>query len=151
MKIIEVLTKDTIQIGLEARDKQDLLEKITDLAMKSGKISNRAAVLKSIIEREKIMSTGIGKNICLPHAKTEHIEGPVAALATLSKPVDFQSLDGEPVNICFLLLGKENNVGMHLRLLSKISRFLNNDEFREKILNSKTPDEIINHFESIDE
>ncbi|HPP39538.1 MAG TPA: PTS sugar transporter subunit IIA, partial [Candidatus Kapabacteria bacterium] len=90
-------------------------------------------------------------NICLPHAKTEYIDGPVAAMATLKTPVDFHSLDGEPVNICFLLLGKENNIGMHLRLLSKISRFLNNDEFREKILNSKTPDEIINLFESVDE
>ncbi len=151
MKINEVLSKSCIQVGLEAKDKQDLLEKITDLAMNSGKITNRAAVLKSIMEREKIMSTGIGKNICLPHAKTEYIEAPVAAMATLKAPIDFHSLDGEPVNICFLLLGKENNIGMHLRLLSKISRFLNNDEFREKILNSKTPDEIINLFESVDE
>lgn len=151
MKINEVLSKGCIQVGLDAKDKQDLLEKISDLAMNSGKITNRAAVLKSIMEREKIMSTGIGKNICLPHAKTEYIDGPVAAMATLKTPVDFHSLDGEPVNICFLLLGKENNIGMHLRLLSKISRFLNNDEFREKILNSKTPDEIINLFESVDE
>jgi len=151
MKIIDVLSRDTIQIGMQAKDKQELLEKITDLAMKSGKITNRSAVLKSIIDREKIMSTGIGKNICLPHAKTDFIEAPVAALATLSTPVDFHTLDGEPVNICFLLLGKENNVGMHLRLLSKISRFLNNDEFREKILNSQSPEEIISHFESIDE
>lgn len=151
MKIIDVLSKDTIQIGMQVKDKQDLLEKITDLAMKSGKIINRSFVLKSILDREKIMSTGIGKNICLPHAKTDFIEAPVAALATLSTPIDFHSLDGEPVNICFLLLGRENNVGMHLRLLSKISRFLNNDEFREKILNSKTPEEIMHHFETIDE
>lgn len=150
MKIIEIISKETVEIGLEAKDKQDLLEKMTELVAQSGKIHNKPAILKSIIEREKVMSTGIGKNISLPHAKTDLIEEPIGAIAVLKNPIDFLSLDGEPINICFLLLGRENNVGLHLRLLSKISRFLNNDEFRQKVLNCSSKEELLELFEQVE-
>ncbi len=151
MKITEVISKSTIAIGLDATSKQDLLEKMTELVSLSGKVRNKSAVLKHIIDREKVMSTGIGKNISLPHAKLPSIDEPVGAIAVLKKPIDFQSLDGEPISICFLLLGIENNVGLHLRLLSKISRLLNNDAFRANVINCKTAGELFSLFEQAEE
>ncbi len=151
MKIIEILSLESIAIGLKADNKDNLIELMVDLAEKSGKIPNKAAVLKSVREREKIMSTGIGKNVGLPHAKNNSIESPVGALALLNPPIDFDSLDGQPVQICFMLLGKDNNVGVHLRLLSKISRYLNNDEFRERLLKAEKPSDVLAMLNEIEE
>lgn len=151
MNIKEILSKETIAIGISANSKEELLVKMVDLADKSGKIPNKAQVLQSVIEREKIMSTGIGKNVGLPHAKTNSIESPIGALAILKPAMDFDALDGELINICFLLLGKENNVGVHLRLLSKISRYLNNDDFRTKLNSAETAEEVFQLFEDIED
>ena len=151
MKIIEILSRDAVKIGMISESKEHLLEQMVDLAEKSGKIKDKSAILNCVVEREKIMSTGIGKNVALPHAKTDLIDEPLAAMAILKDPIDFESLDGEPISICFLLLGKENNVGVHLRLLSKISRFLNNDDFREKVLACQSPDELLDLFKSAEE
>jgi fructose PTS system EIIBC or EIIC component len=73
----------------------------------------------------------------LPHAKTGAVEDTIIAVGVLDEPIDFQSLDNMPVNIVFLLLGRENNVGMHLKLLSRISHLMNNAEFKEKLLAAK--------------
>jgi len=151
MKIIEVLSRGTVSIGLKTSCKADLLGKMVDLACNSGKISNKQAVLQSVLERESIMSTGVGKGVALPHAKTNLIDVAVASIALLDKPIDYDSLDGEPINICFLLLGVENNVGLHLRMLSKISRFLNNDVFRNKVLQCKTTEELLALFGEAEE
>ncbi len=151
MKIIDVLSKETVAIGLKAANKQDLLKKMVDLAANSNKIPNKTAVLQSVLERENIMSTGVGKGVALPHAKSNLIDNAVASIALLAEPIDFESLDGEPINVCFLLLGIENNVGLHLRMLSKVSRFLNNDVFREKVLACSTSEELLSLFEEAEE
>lgn len=151
MKISEILTKKSIRINVEVKTKKDLLLQLLDLAKESGKISNPDNAAKEIFERERIMSTGVGKGIALPHAKTDAVEDSIGAIALLKKPIDYDSLDGMPVNIAFMLLGKEHNVGYHLRLLSKISRYLNNDNFREKLLNCKTEDEVFEAFIEIEQ
>ena len=151
MKIADVLHKDSVDVGINVRNKSELLDKMLELAVKSGKIKDFNESRKEILEREKIMSTGVGNGIALPHAKTNGVEDSVGALGIMENPVDFESLDGEPVNIVFLLLGMENNVGTHLRLLSKISRLMNNDSFRIKLLECKNPDEILSTINEYEE
>lgn len=143
-----MLARNSIDRNLKAKTKIDLLEKLTDLISKSGMIDDRDAAYNEILERESVMSTGIGKGIALPHAKTDAVRGSVAALAILKDPVDFNSLDDKPVEIAFMLLGKENAVGAHLRTLGKISRLLGNEAFKTDLKNCESEEEIIKLFDS---
>ena len=92
------------------------------------------------------MSTGVGKGFAIPHGKTDAVTDIVAAFAVTDQPVDFQSLDGEPVRLLFLLIGRDNMVGPHIKLLSRISRLMNKDEFRKKLIAAKTSSEIVPFF-----
>lgn len=150
MKLIEIIDRKSIDLNLSVKSKDELLIKLNDLAAESGKVSNKNETLKQIYERERIMSTGVGKGVALPHAKTNSVETAVASAVVLKEPVDFESLDGKPVEIAFLLLGREDNVGAHLRLLGKLSRLLNNREIYDKLLKCKTPEEFIEIFNQAD-
>ncbi len=133
----EIININSIKVGLTAKNKDDLLKAMVDLASNSNKVSDKERALKEIIHREEIMSTGIGFGVALPHAKTGAVEDTIIAVGVLAEPIDFQSLDNVPVNLVFLILGKENNVGLHLKLLSRISHLMNNSEFKEKLLAAK--------------
>lgn len=151
MKITDILSLETIEIFYPASSKSQMLDELVEIASKSGMLNDKSIALKDVLEREEIMSTGVGKGIALPHAKSKSVDGSVAALALLKNPIDFDSLDGEPVNIVFMLLGPENNVGLHLRLLSKVSRLMNNDSFRLHLLECKQKDDVIKLFNSMEE
>lgn len=151
MKIKECLDVSSIEVGLTVGCKIDLLDRLVDLAGNTGKIPDLDLVKKEIFDRERIMSTGVGKGVALPHAKTNSVEGFIASLAILKEPIDFDSFDGSPVNIAFLLVCKENNVGGHLRLLSRVSRFLNYDSFRNEIVKCQSPEQVLALFDEADD
>ena len=109
------------------------------------------AVRKAVFEREKIMSTGVGKGLAIPHAKTKAVTENHAAFALLKEPLDFDSIDGEPVRLVFLLVGPESNNSQHIKLLSRISRLMNSGSFRETILNCTSTEEILNAFQDEEE
>ncbi len=151
MKISDILNKDNIELLPNISSKAALVDKLIEIAARTGKILDIEEVKKQVWEREKLMSTGVGKGIALPHAKTNHIADETGALIILKQGVEFESLDDKPVNIAFLLIGKENNVGNHLRLLSKISRLLNNEYLRSNIIEAKTKNEILSLFDEFEE
>ncbi len=148
MNISDIISENTIAIGLEANTKSELLDKMMDIISESSSIINKEEAKKEILIRESIMSTGIGKGIALPHAKTNAVSDSIGAFAVLKNPVDFDSLDSKPVDIVFLLLGTENDISGHLRLLSKISRIMNDNNFKEYVRNINNPEEIINYFQT---
>lgn len=123
--------------------KAESLAYLTSLLDNTGLVKDRAKVQAVISEREQIMSTGIGKGFAFPHAKTDAVADTAAALITLREPIDYQSLDNQPVSIIFMLVGKENSVGTHLRLLSRVSRLMSHDEFRHRLLHAANADEVI--------
>lgn len=151
MKILDIMNKETLAVRVKADDKKECLEILVDIAAGSGKIIDKEQALAEVFAREDVMSTGVGKGIALPHAKTNAVESQIAACITLEKPIEFDALDGEPVNILFLLLGREDNVASHLRMLSKISRFMNNDSFRAQILAANSVDQLEKVIVSMDE
>lgn len=151
MKISDILYKDAVKISYEVESKEVLLKNMVELLRTSSNVMDTEQALVDVLEREDVMSTGVGKGIALPHAKSKVVSDSVASLAILKKPIDFDSLDGEPVNVAFLLLGPENNVGLHLRLLSKVSRLMNNDSFRLQLLDCKNPDEVNKLFNSMED
>src|SRR4030095_5636004 len=146
MKISDILSADVIAVNIEAADKEDGIKKLIDLAAKSNKILDLEKVTRTIFEREKLVSTGVGKGFAIPHGKTDGISDVVAAFGITKDPIDFDSIDGEPVRFIFLLIGKENLLNTHIKLLSRISRLMNKDEFRERLLEAKTPEDVLEIF-----
>ncbi len=150
MKISDILSVCSISLNNVFEEKEDLLNYLVELANNSNKIIDVEQVRNAVFEREDVMSTGVGKGIAIPHAKTESINSTVAALVTLEEGIDYKSLDKKPVNIAILLLSEPVNIGNHLRMLSQISKLLNNESLRERIIDSKSNEqviEIINKFE----
>lgn len=146
MKISDILSRDVIEVNLDVADKEDSLKKIISLAAKSNKITDLQKVTDTIYEREKLVSTGVGKGFAIPHGKTDAISDIVAAFVITKNPVDFDSIDGEPVRFIFLLIGKETLLNTHIKLLSRISRLMNKDDFRVKLLQAKTREEVLEIF-----
>lgn len=146
MKIGDILTEDMVMTGLEGTTKDEIIDAMIDLVGKSPKVIDKAKVREAIFEREKIMSTGVGNGFAIPHGKTDAVSDIVAAFAVTAEPIDYQSLDEKPVRLVFLLVGKDNMVGPHIKLLSRISRLMNKEEFRKRLIDLKTPGEILDTF-----
>lgn len=147
MKICEILRVEKIISSLQGTTKTEVIDELINLFKDDERVNNLEGMRNAVHEREKIMSTGVGKGFAIPHAKTNSVNEIIAAFGKLDKPLDFQALDEQPVNIIFLLVGKENLVGPHIKLLSRISRMMNKDEFRESLANAKTSKEIFMLFE----
>ncbi|MCX6170485.1 MAG: PTS sugar transporter subunit IIA [Ignavibacteriales bacterium] len=147
MKICEILRVEKIIASLQGSTKAEVIDELINLFKDDERVSDLEGLRNAVHEREKIMSTGVGKGFAIPHAKTNSVNEIIAAFGKLDKPLDFQALDEQPVNIIFLLVGKENMVGPHIKLLSRISRMMNKDEFRESLANAKTSEEIYSLFE----
>ncbi len=146
MKISEILTEDVIGVKITAKDKNDAINQMIDLAEKSGKIIDVEEVKKCVFEREKLVSTGVGKGFAIPHGKTDAVSDVVASFATLKEPIEFESIDNEKVNLIFLLIGKDTLLNVHIKLLSRVSRLMNKDEFRERLLKAKTKKQLLDAF-----
>ena len=141
MKILDALPKEAILVDLKAIDKQGVLE---ELVMPIAEIAgiNREELVKVLMERERLGSTGIGEGIGIPHGKIKGLESLMLGFGRSQKGVDFDSMDGQPAYIFFLLITPENSTGLHLKLLARISRILKNDLFKEKLLQASSRDEI---------
>jgi len=143
MKITSILTQDLIKVNIPGDSKEDVINAIIDLAATSQKIKDVEKVRQAIFEREKIMSTGVGKGFAIPHGKTDAVTDIVAAFGVTEKPIDYQSLDHEPVRLLFLLIGKDSLVGAHIKLLSRISRLMNKEDLRSRLLQVSNAAEIL--------
>jgi fructose-specific phosphotransferase system IIA component len=152
MKISQVISQNKIQIINSIDSKKELIENLITLAGNDGSIKDAGQATSDVIARENVMSTGVGKGIALPHAKTDHIFSTSASLILLNNSIDYNALDGEPVRLCILLLSKTENISLHLKMLSHFSRLLNNESMRNKIMECNSPNQIfqeINYFEKL--
>lgn len=146
MKISEVLTEEFVTPHLKGNSKAEVIDAMVELVSASEKVLDKEKVRDAILQREKIMSTGVGNGFAIPHGKTEAVSDIVAAFGITEKPIEYQSLDEHPVRLVFLLVGKDSMVGPHIKLLSRISRLMNKEEFRRKLLETKTAREILETF-----
>jgi len=146
MNLRKILSAGLIQIGLKSKDKNGVIEELIDLLMKTGKITDRQKALECIIEREQKMSTGIQFGIAIPHGKSDAVEEMVACIAIHKNGIDFDALDKQPSTIFIMTISPENKTGPHVQFLAEISQLLKEESSREKILNSGTPEEILEIF-----
>lgn len=142
MEIIEILDKDTIIAELKSTDKEGVLQELAaSLASKHQGIE-RDLLVRVLLEREKLGSTGIGEGIAIPHGKLANIDSLLAAFGRSLQGVDFEAADGKPAKLFFLLVAPENSVGSHIKALAKISHFLKDPSLRKRLIQAKSKAEI---------
>lgn len=146
MNIFSLLDTQTVLPNLEANNKAEILEKLVSTLQ--GQVSQEEVqkILEAVKERENIMSTGVGKGLAIPHAKTAVIEQTYAAFAVLKEPVEYNAVDNKPVSMVFLLVGPQSSNSLHIKMLSRISRLMNDSNFRNRLNECTTAEEIIEQF-----
>ena len=150
MKICDVLHKEAILSDLKAQNKKGILEELVAPVAAIANV-NQEDLVKVLMERERLGSTGIGGGIGIPHGKMRDLESLVLGFGLSRKGVDFESLDSKPTHIFFLLVTPENSTGLHLKLLARISRILKNEPFKERLLNASDAEEIFGIIKEEDE
>jgi fructose PTS system EIIBC or EIIC component len=151
MKLFELLDEKNILVELKGGSKEAVINELIDLFKGDKRVKDIEKIREAVFSREKIMSTGVGKGFAIPHGKSNSVEDILAAFGKTKKNIDYDALDGEPVNLIFLLIGKESMVSAHIKLLSRISRLMNNDSFREQLVNAETKEEILSLFKKEEE
>lgn len=143
MRLTDVLKKELIKIPLSGKDRDACIQELIDKLVETGLIKNQKTIFQAVIDREKIMTTGVGNGIAIPHCK--HSESSEFAVCLGIQPggVDFDSIDKKQVKIIFLLVGPETNPGLHIKLLSRISRLMSNEDLRSNLLSSKNDEEAL--------
>ncbi|HOO14378.1 MAG TPA: PTS sugar transporter subunit IIA [Candidatus Marinimicrobia bacterium] len=150
MELDKILTPRLIVYPLSAETKEEVISILVERLYDEGLISNPEAAYQAVIEREKLMTTGIGKGVALPHGKYRETMEVLVAAGVSPEGIDFDSIDAQPVHIFILLLTPERFPSKHLKLLSKLSRMLNNANCRAEILAAQSANEIAEIFYKYD-
>jgi PTS system, fructose subfamily, IIA component len=143
MKIMDFLNKKAISVDIKATDKEGVIRELVDLLANATEMKNKEELIRAVLAREALGSTGIGQGVGIPHAKSQVVKELVAAFGLSKNGVDFDSLDGELVHIFFLLIAPEESAGPHLKALARISRMLKDKYFRELLKKAKSENEIL--------
>lgn len=141
--IHQLIEPDRIRLGLPGSTKSEVINALVDVLKGHPAIDNLERVREAIFEREKMMSTGVGKHLGLPHAKTSAATETVAAFATTAEPVNFSAIDDEPIQLLLLLVGPESDKSQHIKVLGRISRLVSRDDLRQRLIEAQSPQEVI--------
>ncbi|PYI57133.1 PTS sugar transporter subunit IIA [Paenibacillus flagellatus] len=150
MNATALLHDQSIRIPLDAADKASAIEAMVDSLVSAGVVADKTAYLEAVTNREKTGSTGIGFGVAIPHGKSAGVSRPGLAFAKLAKPIDWDSLDGQPVTAAFMIAVPEEAAGNeHLQILIAISRKLIDESFRSRLMAVSDPQELIRLMETI--
>lgn len=151
VKLSQILDPKCVKLNLTSKRKKDAIQEMVDLLYRAGKIKNPQEVQEALIQREKMGTTGIGGGIAIPHIMMREISRTVMAFGRRREGVRFDSIDEEPVNLVFLLVGPRQDAGLHLKILCRLSRFLHNTRFKKALLEAEEGEEVIRIFEHQEE
>ncbi len=140
MKLIDILSKDRIVPGLASPDKKGVIQELVNVLPVEG--VSPARLVQVLLEREKLGSTGIGDGVAIPHGKLREVNEMIASFGRSIKGLNFDSLDGKPTHLFFLLVAPENSAGIHLKALARISRLFKDPQFRHTLMNARDQEEI---------
>jgi len=143
-RLWRLLKKETVTLHLRKRKKEEVIEELIDVLVRATLITDKVKALEGVLQRERMMSTGIGEEVAIPHAKYDHIDKPLLAFGRSSEGIKFESLDGKKVHLVFLLLSPKDEPTKYVKLLGKMARLLDRTEVRETLKRALTPEEIIN-------
>ncbi len=151
MKILDILAMDSIVPELKGRTKKQVLEELIDAVKQNKPNIDQDLLMKVLLERERLGSTGIGDGIAIPHGKLKDIDDLVLSFGRSTEGIDFESMDGKPVHLFFLLVAPETCAGIHLRALAKIARLLKNGTVRKKLAKVDKREDIFSIIQQEDE
>lgn len=139
MRIVDLLSKDSITLNAAPKSKAEAIDMLVDLQVKGGKIADREAYKKGILAREEMSSTAVGEGIAIPHAKSTAVKAPSLAAMTVPQGVDYEAMDDEPSNLLFMIAAP-NDGDVHLEVLSRLMTILMDEDFRDKLLAASSKD-----------
>lgn len=142
MNIAELLSPAAINAGMKAKSKSEALAELTDALLKVESSLDREEVIGVLQERERLGSTGIGDGVAIPHGKLKNIEKLLISFGRSREGIDFDSMDGRPAHLFFLLVAPEESVGIHLKTLARISKLLKNTDVRRRLQDAESAEEI---------
>ena len=142
MKIEEILKKESVIADLLGDSKVKVIKEMTQCLKKNNYIKDDQALFETLMEREKLGSTGIGENVAIPHGKSDEVAQIITVLARSKKGVEFESLDQKPVHFVCMVIAPAHSTGQHLKVLARVSRIFKNQGIREEILKAENSDTI---------
>ena len=142
MKLSELLDQNHIIPDLKAKDKKGVLEELVDVIFCSDPSFDKDSLVKILLERERLGSTGIGDGVAIPHGKFQGLKEPIISFGRSRKGLDFEAMDGDPTFLFFLLVAPEDSASIHLKALAKIARIIKNRSFRNLLMQVPTREEI---------
>ncbi len=142
MILTTILLPNCVKVPLESKEKEAVITELIDLLDSHGQLTDRDAALEAVLEREKIRSTGIGSAIAIPHAKCNVVKEIVMAIGIAAEPIDFESIDDEPVTIVILLVSPLDQIGPHIQALARISKLMLDKEFKNQLENADSPEQL---------
>ena len=151
MNLIEFIDEKNIVLEIKAKNKPAVLEEMAENAAKNDPSIEKDELLRVLLERERLGSTGIGDGVAIPHGKLNSLKRPVLSFARSFEELDFDSMDGEPTHLFFLLIAPENSSGVHLQVLARLARILKNVSFRHKLMECSTRRELYQAIVEADE
>jgi len=143
MKVSNYLRGEFCILNLASQDKEGAIREIAKTLANSNKVIDEEKFIKDVLERESLGSTGIGHNVAIPHARTESVKGFVIGFGRSPGGVKFKALDGQPVNIVFLMGADPRELNLYLRVLAELSRLLMNASFRKELMSAESPEQIV--------
>ena len=144
MRITDLLSKDGIELNVNAKDKNDIINKMTKLMLKTGRITDLNAYTELVLKREEEGSTGVGEGIAIPHGKGDCVTEPGLVAMVVPNGVEYDALDGKPVNLLFMIAAPNTSDNVHLDVLSRLSTMLMDTEFKNKLTSAKSKEEFLN-------
>jgi fructose-specific phosphotransferase system IIA component len=150
MKLSKFCEEDLISFELKGESKNEVISELVDLASKSKLVKDGNDLLKDIIEREKLVTTGVGYGVAFPHAKSKAVKGIVIAFGRSKRGVDFDSMDKKPVHLFFLIAAPEDAIGAHLNVMARLSYLMKSEKNRDKLMKIKSPKELLEVLDSVE-
>ena len=150
MKLSKFSEEDLVSFDLKATTKNEVIKELVDLASGSPMVRDRDEVLQAVLEREKLVTTGVGYGVAFPHAKTRALKGIVIAFGRSKEGIDFQAMDKKPVRLFFLIAAPEDAIGAHLNVMARLSFLMKSADNREKLLAARTAGEVFMVLDSLD-
>ena len=144
MKITDLLKKNGIALNPSVNTKEEAINTLVDLMDVTGRLNDKEAYKEAVLARESLSTTGIGDNIAIPHAKTTAVKEPGLSAMVLTNGIDYDSLDGEPAKLFFMIAAPEGENNLHLDVLARLSMMLMDPSFKDQLINAKSVDEFLN-------
>ncbi|HEX9751518.1 MAG TPA: PTS sugar transporter subunit IIA [candidate division Zixibacteria bacterium] len=143
MKLSKFCEEDLMTFDLQGQAKDDVIAELVELASRSGMVRDRDELLRAVIEREKLVTTGVGYGVAFPHAKTRAVKGIVIAFGRSEVGIDFGSMDKKPVHLFYLIAAPEDAIGAHLNVMARLSYIMKSEKNRERLMRAKTAGEVM--------